>query len=121
MKTNFFSNITHEFRTPLTLMLEPARRILAKTQDPEIIENARHVEANSHRLLALVNQLLDMAKFESGSMGLDLRQGDLGKPCARCFARFCRWPNNAASGSPSQIAELKFRRFCLIRARWNWC
>ncbi|MBP6826950.1 MAG: response regulator, partial [Saprospiraceae bacterium] len=77
MKTNFFSNVTHEFRTPLTLMLEPTRRILAKTRDPEIIENARHVEANSQRLMALVNQLLDMAKLESGSMGLDLRLADV--------------------------------------------
>ena len=76
-KNNFFSNITHEFRTPLSLIIEPARRILAKTKDTEITENAHHIEKNSYRLLALVNQLLDMAKIESGSMGVDLRHDDL--------------------------------------------
>ncbi len=87
-KTNFFSNITHEFRTPLTLIIEPARRILAKSQDPDITENARHVETNSRRLLALVNQLLDMAKLESGSMGIDLRQGDLEEIVQTIFHSF---------------------------------
>ncbi len=88
MKTNFFSNITHEFRTPLSLMLEPARRILAKTQDPEIQENARHIEHNSHRLMALVGQLLDMAKLESGSMGLDLRQADVTETVREVYRSF---------------------------------
>jgi signal transduction histidine kinase/DNA-binding response OmpR family regulator len=77
MKTDFFSNITHEFRTPLTLILEPARRILAGTAEPDTRQNAQHIETNSRRLLGLVNQLLDMAKLENGSMGLDLRLGDL--------------------------------------------
>lgn len=76
MKTDFFNNITHEFRTPLTLMLEPARRILNQTKDAEIQSNARHIETNSLRLLDMVNQLLDLAKLENGNMGLDLRTGD---------------------------------------------
>ncbi len=87
-KTNFFSNITHEFRTPLTLIMEPARRILAKSRDPEITQNARHVETNSRRLLALVNQLLDMAKIESGSLGIDLRQGDVEEHVRTVFRSF---------------------------------
>ena len=88
MKTDFFSNITHEFRTPLTLILEPARRILAETEDPRIRNNARHVETNSRRLLGLVNQLLDMAKLENGSMGLDLRLGDLAEHIQSIFLAF---------------------------------
>ncbi len=87
-KTNFFSNITHEFRTPLSLIVEPARRILAKTKDPEIIENARYIETSSHRLLSLVNQLMDMAKLESGSMGLDLRRGDFAAYLRSVFQSF---------------------------------
>jgi len=88
LKTNFFSNVTHEFRTPLSLILEPARRILAKTADPEIRENARHVETNSLRLLNMVNQLLDLAKLESKSMGLDLRHGDLAETIQKIFRSF---------------------------------
>lgn len=89
MKTDFFSNITHEFRTPLTLILEPARRILAKTTEPETRDNARLVEANSLRLLSLVNKLLDMAKLEVGGLSLDLRHGNLSQTVqqvARAFA-----------------------------------
>ncbi|MCC6279718.1 MAG: response regulator [Saprospiraceae bacterium] len=88
MKTNFFSNITHEFRTPLTLILEPARRILAETAEPNTRQNAQHVETNSRRLLGLVNQLLDMAKLENGSMGLDLRLGDLPELVRSIFQSF---------------------------------
>lgn len=77
LKTNFFNNITHEFRTPLTLMLEPARRILATTKDPQISQNAQLIEKNSNRLLLMVNQLLDMAKLEGGSMNVELTYGSL--------------------------------------------
>jgi signal transduction histidine kinase/DNA-binding response OmpR family regulator len=88
MKTNFFSNVTHEFRTPLALILEPARRILAKTTEPETRKNARHIEANSHRLLRLVNELLDMAKLENGSMGLDLRHGNFAEMVREVYRAF---------------------------------
>lgn len=88
VKTRFFSNVTHEFRTPLTLILEPARRILAKARDPEISENAQHIETNSLRLLNMVNQLLDLSKLESGSMGLDLRKGNLGEAALDIFRSF---------------------------------
>jgi signal transduction histidine kinase/DNA-binding response OmpR family regulator/ligand-binding sensor domain-containing protein len=87
-KNNFFSNITHEFRTPLSLILEPVRRILAKAKDADITENARHIEKNSYRLLALVNQLLDMAKIESGSMRVDLRCDDLATHIRTIFYGF---------------------------------
>ncbi|MBP8239910.1 MAG: response regulator, partial [Saprospiraceae bacterium] len=77
MKTNFFNNITHEFRTPLALILEPARRIRAKSNEADTIAQAGRIETNSIRLLDMVNQLLDLAKLESGSMSADFRRGDL--------------------------------------------
>ncbi|MFN4254125.1 MAG: ATP-binding protein [Saprospiraceae bacterium] len=88
LKTNFFSNVTHEFRTPLTLMIEPLRRVLPKIKDPEILENVALAERNSRQLLGLVNQLLDMAKLESGSMSLDLRRANLGEVVRRVFESF---------------------------------
>lgn len=88
LKTNFFSNITHEFRTPLTLMIEPLRLVLQKTKEPEVLENVRLAEANSQKLLALVNQLLDMSKIESGQMTLDLRSGNLTDLVREVFERF---------------------------------
>lgn len=77
LKTNFFNNVTHEFRTPLSLILEPARQILSKTEDAEIRKNATHVESNSLRLLNMINQLMDLAKLESKSIRLELRHGNL--------------------------------------------
>lgn len=77
MKSNFFANVTHEFRTPLTLMLEPLRQLHQNPADPLLRDKLALAERNGRRLLDLVNQLLDSAKLESGSMGLDLRQGDL--------------------------------------------
>lgn len=88
LKTNFFSNITHEFRTPLTLMIEPLRLALQKTKDPGLLENLHLAEANSHKLLGLVNQLLDMSKIESGQMTLDLRSGNLTELVRDVFERF---------------------------------
>lgn len=76
LKTNFFNNITHEFRTPLTLMIEPLRQILPELKDPRHIEKVKLAEKNSRKLLALVNQLLDMAKLESGNMGLHQKRGN---------------------------------------------
>lgn len=88
VKTNFFSNVTHEFRTPLSLILEPARRILAQSKNPDIVENAQHIENNSLRLLNMVNQLLQLAKLESGAMPLDLRRGDFAEHIRETFRSF---------------------------------
>jgi len=76
IKTNFFSNITHEFRTPLTLIIEPLNQVL----DKEVLNWKPKVELarrNSQRLLGLVNQLLDLSKLESKKMNLELKRGDL--------------------------------------------
>lgn len=88
MKTNFFSNVTHEFRTPLTLILEPLRQLLKNPNAPDRQEKIRLAEANSRKLLGLVNQLLDMAKLESGAMALDLRGTEPGKVIRDAFESF---------------------------------
>ncbi len=76
MKTNFFSNVTHEFRTPLTLILEPLRQLSMNPDAPDRQEKIRLAESSSHKLLGLVNQLLDLAKIESGTLSLDSRVGN---------------------------------------------
>jgi len=88
VKTNFFSNVTHEFRTPLTLIIEPLRQLLKNPDDPDRSEKIRLAEKNSRRLLGLVNQLLDMAKIEGGSMSLDLRRGDFAQTVRGVFESF---------------------------------
>src|SRR4029077_11856212 len=68
-KTAFFSNVSHEFRTPLTLMLGPLEEVLTGTRDllgPERCEQLATVRRNSLRLLKLVNTLLDFSRIEAG-------------------------------------------------------
>ena len=68
-KTQFFSNISHEFRTPLTLMLGPLDEALA---DPDLTPDLRQrldlAHRNAQRLLRLVNSLLDFSRIEAGRM-----------------------------------------------------
>ncbi|GCE16292.1 hypothetical protein KDK_00920 [Dictyobacter kobayashii] len=69
-KTLFFSNISHEFRTPLTLMLGPIEELLSTRQHllPEQYENTTILHQNALRLLKLVNTLLDFSRIEAGRM-----------------------------------------------------
>lgn len=76
LKTNFFSSITHEFRTPLSLLLEPARQLLAEAKDQTQRYRLELIDNNARRLLQFVNQLLDLSKLEAGQMPLDLRPGN---------------------------------------------
>ncbi|MGB5437990.1 MAG: ATP-binding protein, partial [Maribacter sp.] len=78
LKSNFFTNITHEFRTPLTLISSPIQEILA---DPDLSPEKRsHFEMasrNTERLLSLVDQLLDLSKIDSGNRTLQLEKGKI--------------------------------------------
>jgi signal transduction histidine kinase len=68
-KTAFFSNVSHEFRTPLTLMLGPLDDLLARSQThltPTAKEQLELVSRNGARLLRLVNTLLDFSRLEAG-------------------------------------------------------
>lgn len=77
LKTAFFANISHEFRTPLTLILAPLEEELNKKNTNEGREGLMLIRRNAKRLLELVNQLLDLAKLEAGKMDLEVRKGDL--------------------------------------------
>ncbi|MFB9863863.1 hybrid sensor histidine kinase/response regulator transcription factor [Rufibacter immobilis] len=64
MKIKFFTNISHEFRTPLTLILAPLEKLLATSQDEDQTKQFQMINRNAKRLLHLVNQLLDFRKLE---------------------------------------------------------
>ncbi len=76
LKTKFFSNITHEFRTPLTLVKEPARQLL-KHEDEQVKQQSAVIFNNANRLLLLVNQLMDVAKLEDDKMKINKFHGDI--------------------------------------------
>ena len=75
-KISFFTNITHEFRTPITLIIGPIERALKLSYNPQVIEQLHFVERNSKYLLSLVNQLMDFRKVESGKLEIVKTRGN---------------------------------------------
>jgi len=77
LKTNFFTNVSHEFRTPLSLIITPLDRIIKQTADEEQKKQLNLVHRNAKRLLNLVNQLLDFRKIEAQGIKLHPSTGDI--------------------------------------------
>ena len=77
-KTTFFSNVSHEFRTPLTLMLGPIEELIASGETPsESRGQLELVHRNGMRLLRLVNSLLDFSRIEAGRMRANFEPTDI--------------------------------------------
>lgn len=76
VKSRFFANISHEFRTPLTLILAPLEEELGK-RPPEEQGKLLVMKRYANRLLELVNQLLNLSKLEAGKMDLQVQAVDL--------------------------------------------
>jgi len=78
VKTSFFTNISHEFRTPLTLIKGPVHEMLEQFKDdPKAHQRLKLVQRNSDLLLRLINQLLDLARLESGALKVEKSEGEV--------------------------------------------
>jgi len=77
MKIKFFTNLSHEFRTPLSLILSPVDKLIRDSVDPDRRRLATTIERNARRLLHLVNQLLDLRKMEVNELKLNMNGGDI--------------------------------------------
>ncbi len=84
LKSEFFANISHEFRTPLNLILGPLKKAYNEITDEEF----QMMERNASKLLDLVNQLLDLAKLEVGKLEVKLSPVDLFKHFRTLCANF---------------------------------
>ncbi|HKL89396.1 MAG TPA: ATP-binding protein, partial [Salinibacter sp.] len=81
MKSRFFANVSHEFRTPLTLTIGPLddlRRGTYGALPEDAVKQAELAHQNARRVLDLINELLDLSKLEAGGLTLRLQQSDLG-------------------------------------------
>jgi signal transduction histidine kinase/ligand-binding sensor domain-containing protein/DNA-binding response OmpR family regulator len=77
MKSGFFANISHEFRTPLTLILGPAEQLEQSEEDELKKEKIFTIKQSANRLLRLINQILDLSKLEMGKTKLSCEEGEL--------------------------------------------
>lgn len=76
-KLQFFTNISHEFRTPLTLIIGPLEKMHHDETNDEKKSNFKLMLRNANRLLTMVNQLLDFRKTERGQMKLEIQKSDI--------------------------------------------
>ena len=89
VKDRFFSNITHEFRTPLTLIITPLEKLIRDNRLPaSVVQSLKNIQKNSHQLLKLINEFLDFSKVNSGQMKVRLSSGELSLFVSDCVKRF---------------------------------
>jgi signal transduction histidine kinase/ligand-binding sensor domain-containing protein/CheY-like chemotaxis protein/AraC-like DNA-binding protein len=77
VRIKFLTNLSHEFRTPVSLIMGPVETLLNKEKDTEKMEQLSMVKRNARRLLNLVNQLLDFRKLEEQELRLNATPGDM--------------------------------------------
>lgn len=76
-KLQFFTNISHEIRTPMTLIISPLQRLIGTDHNPEHQLAYQRMNRNAHRILQLVNQMLDVRKIDKGQMQLYYREVEM--------------------------------------------
>lgn len=113
-KTTFFSNVSHEFRTPLTLMLGPVEDTLSDPELPLTASQRNRLEVahrNSLRLLKLVNSLLDFSRIEAGRIQAVYQPTDLAEFTAELASNFrsaCEKAGLALTVNSSPLAQPVF-------------
>ena len=108
-KTEFLSNVSHEFRTPLTLILGPLEEEMRK--NPKGCERLEIAHRNSLRLLELVNSLSDFARIEEGRINAVYEPTDLAGATAELAGVFAP-PSKRRDSGCSSIAHRSLRRVC---------
>lgn len=96
MKSSFFANISHEFRSPLTLILGPLKAMFENIEFSGIKDQVGMMIRNAESLLNLINQLLELSKLESGKMKLEAVEQDICKflkPVIHSFSSFAARKN----------------------------
>jgi signal transduction histidine kinase/DNA-binding response OmpR family regulator len=100
LKSRMFSNISHEFRTPLTLILGPLDEMIGEGESKRpSLKTLKMMQRNASRLLSLVNQMLDLSKMDAGKLKLELIENDVVQALRTIILSF------------SSLAEQKHIRF----------
>lgn len=89
LRLSFFTNISHEFRTPLTLIIGPLEKLLKENKVGDEVQNTLSlINRNARRLLYLINQIMDFRKIEQGRMELKVTRGNFRDFCKNVFLAF---------------------------------
>ena len=76
-KLQFFINISHEIRTPMTLIMGPLEKLMKTDCNSDTAKNYQLIYRNAHRILNLVNQLMDIHKVDRGQMSVHFEETEL--------------------------------------------
>lgn len=88
-KIEFFTNVAHEIRTPLTLIKMPLDKLISsQIENPETMENLAMIKKNTNRLIGLTNQLLDFRKAEANKFSLNFSKADINELLEEVYSTF---------------------------------
>jgi signal transduction histidine kinase/DNA-binding response OmpR family regulator/streptogramin lyase len=91
VQLQFFTNISHEFRTPLSLITGPLEKLMKDNTQPAIQHHYATMYRNAQRLLSLINELMDFGKLESGALRLTVMKGNLNSFLQEIADEFNEW------------------------------
>ena len=123
-KLQFFTNISHEFRTPLTLILGPLQQILLNYNGPNVMyKKLLVIESSANHLLKLINRLMDFRKFENNQFILEAAEGNIVKYIKEIFLSFTEYAKDGdykfTFESSDEEILVYFDRFKLERVFYN--
>ncbi|MFH6993872.1 two-component regulator propeller domain-containing protein [Flavobacterium sp. FlaQc-48] len=123
-KLDFFTNISHEFRTPLTLILGPLQQILANYNGTnEMYKKLLVIEGSANHLLSLINRLMDFRKLENHQVTLESAEGNIVKFTREIFLSFIEYAKdggyNYTFESTEEEIPVYFDRYKLERVFYN--
>ncbi|KFF03447.1 two-component regulator propeller domain-containing protein [Flavobacterium reichenbachii] len=123
-KLDFFTNISHEFRTPLTLILGPLQQILANYNGTnEMYKKLLVIEGSANHLLSLINRLMDFRKLENHQVTLESANGNIVKFTREIFLSFIEYAKDGGYNYTFEADEeeilVYFDRYKLERVFYN--
>ncbi|MBF4507785.1 response regulator [Flavobacterium sp. JLP] len=123
-KLDFFTNISHEFRTPLTLILGPLQQILADYNGTnEMYKKLLVIEGSANHLLSLINRLMDFRKLENHQVKLESAKGNIVKFTKEIFLSFIEYAKDGGYTYTFESSEeeilVYFDRYKLERVFYN--
>jgi ligand-binding sensor domain-containing protein/signal transduction histidine kinase/DNA-binding response OmpR family regulator len=123
-KLDFFTNISHEFRTPLTLILGPLQQILADYNGTnEMYKKLLVIEGSANHLLSLINRLMDFRKLENDQVKLESANGNIVKFTKEIFLSFIEYAKDGGYNYTFETSEeeilVYFDRYKLERVFYN--